>query len=170
MIKIRAVNRQPLLNLQIFAMSHRKTLEAILSGTSDHNIRFSELTGLLQAMGFSERIRGGHHLYSRSLIREIIDLQPEGSMCKGSGATSTQDSARESFIGSIMNRYEIIIYWSDADGRFIAEVPELPGCMADGMTYQACLLQVEDVMREWLDYAKELGRPIPEPKGRLMYA
>ena len=69
-----------------------------------------------------------------------------------------------------MNKYEIIIYWSEADDRFIAEVPELPGCMADGKTYQECLRQTEEVMREWVEYAKELGRPIPEPKGKLMYA
>jgi len=68
------------------------------------------------------------------------------------------------------NRYEIIIYWSESDDRFIAEVPELPGCMADGKTYDECMKQVQDVMREWIDYARELGRPIPEPKGRLMYA
>ena len=69
-----------------------------------------------------------------------------------------------------MNRYEIIIYWSDQDDRFIAEVPELPGCMADGKTYDECVHQVQDVMREWVAYAKQLGRPIPEPKGKLMYA
>ena len=68
------------------------------------------------------------------------------------------------------NRYEVIIYWSEQDNRFIAEVPELPGCMADGKTYDECVQQVQDVMREWIDYARELGRPIPEPKGRLIYA
>ncbi len=69
-----------------------------------------------------------------------------------------------------MFKYEIIIYWSEQDDRFIAEAPELPGCMADGKTYQQCLQQVEKVMREWIDYAKELGREVPEPKGRLVYA
>ena len=69
-----------------------------------------------------------------------------------------------------MSRYEIIIYWSKQDDRFIAEVPELPGCMADGKTYAETLRNAEEVMREWIDYAKELGREIPEPKGRLVYA
>ena len=69
-----------------------------------------------------------------------------------------------------MSRYEIIIFWSEQDNRFIAEVPELPGCMADGKTYSETLVNVEEVMREWIDYAKELGREIPEPKGRLVYA
>jgi len=67
-------------------------------------------------------------------------------------------------------RYEVIIYWSDVDDRFIAEVPELPGCMSDGKTHEEALRNVEAVAREWIDYAKELGRSIPEPKGRLMYA
>lgn len=63
-------------------MSHRRTLDALLSGTSDYNIRFNELTGMLKTMGFQERIRGSHHLYSRQGIRELIDLQPEGGMAK----------------------------------------------------------------------------------------
>lgn len=67
-------------------------------------------------------------------------------------------------------RYEIIIYWSADDEAFIAEVPELAGCAADGRTYQSALSNVELVMREWLETANELGRPIPLPKGRLTYA
>jgi len=69
-----------------------------------------------------------------------------------------------------MTRYEVIIYWSDEDEVFIAEVPELAGCMADGATYQEALSNVEVVIQEWLDTAKELGRPIPEPKGRFVFA
>jgi predicted RNase H-like HicB family nuclease len=67
-------------------------------------------------------------------------------------------------------RYEIIIYWSKADAAFIAEVPELPGCASDGVTYQDAAANVEVVIREWIETAKELGRPIPEPKGRLLFA
>ena len=67
-------------------------------------------------------------------------------------------------------RYEIIIYWSGEDEAFIAEVPELPGCMADGATYQEALANAEQIIDEWIATAKELGRPIPEPKGRLIYA
>ena len=69
-----------------------------------------------------------------------------------------------------MIRYEVIIYWSEEDRGFIAEVPELPGCMADGATYQDALTNVEVVIQEWIDTARELGRPIPDPKGRLIYA
>ncbi|MGH8610614.1 MAG: type II toxin-antitoxin system HicB family antitoxin [Gammaproteobacteria bacterium] len=69
-----------------------------------------------------------------------------------------------------MSKYEVIIYWSTEDQAFIAEVPELPGCAADGATYQEALANVEIVIREWVETAKELGRPIPEPKGRLAFA
>lgn len=69
-----------------------------------------------------------------------------------------------------MIRYEVIIYWSGEDESFVAEVPELPGCMADGATYQEALANVEIVIREWIETAKELGRPIPEPRGRLTFA
>ena len=70
-----------------------------------------------------------------------------------------------------MLKYEIIIYWSDEDDAFIAEVPELPGCMADGKTYDEALENVTQVIKEWLETAKELGRTVPEPKGhRLVFA
>jgi len=66
--------------------------------------------------------------------------------------------------------YEIIIYWSETDRAFIAEVPELPGCASDGATYEAALEAVQIVMEEWIETAKELGRDIPKPRGRLMFA
>jgi predicted RNase H-like HicB family nuclease len=69
-----------------------------------------------------------------------------------------------------MTKYEIILYWSDDDGAFIAEVPELPGCVADGPSRQAALANAEVVISEWLETARELGRPVPEPKGRLLFA
>ena len=67
-------------------------------------------------------------------------------------------------------RYELIIYWSEIDQVFIAEVPELSGCVADGETYQEAVQNVEVVIQEWIATAQELGRSIPEPKGRLMFA
>jgi len=70
----------------------------------------------------------------------------------------------------MMSRYEVIIYWSADDEAFIAEVPELPGCMADGATYQEALNNAEIIIQEWMETARELKRPIPEPKGRLVYA
>ncbi len=68
------------------------------------------------------------------------------------------------------HRYEVILYWSDADQAFIGEVPELPGCAADGPTYAAALEAVEEVIASWITTAQELGRPIPTPKGRLLFA
>lgn len=69
-----------------------------------------------------------------------------------------------------MSKYEVIIFWSQEDQAFIAEVPELPGCAADGKTYQEALANVEVVINEWIETAKELGRSIPAPKGRLVFA
>jgi predicted RNase H-like HicB family nuclease len=70
-----------------------------------------------------------------------------------------------------LSKYEVIIYWSQEDQTFVAEVPELAGCMADGVTYQEALTNAEIAIQEWIETAKELGRPIPEPKGRrLLFA
>ena len=68
------------------------------------------------------------------------------------------------------SKYEMIIYWSQEDGAFIVEVPELPGCMADGPTYGEAVANAQVIIREWLETATELDRPIPQPKGRLVYA
>jgi predicted RNase H-like HicB family nuclease len=67
-------------------------------------------------------------------------------------------------------RDEIIIFWSDEDSAFVAEVPELPGCMADGKTYHEALSNAEQIIQEWIETAHELGQPIPQPKGRLALA
>lgn len=69
-----------------------------------------------------------------------------------------------------MSKYEVIIYWSDEDESFIAEVPELSGCMADGKTYQEALANAELIIQEWIETAKEVGKEIPVPKGKLMFA
>ena len=69
-----------------------------------------------------------------------------------------------------MTKYEIVLYWSDEDVAYIAEVPELAGCAADGATRQEALANAETVIQEWLEIALSLGRPIPEPRGRLLFA
>ncbi len=69
-----------------------------------------------------------------------------------------------------MVKYEVIIYWSAEDDAFIAEVPELPGCAADGNTYREALANVETVIDEWIETAQALGRSVPEPRGRLIFA
>jgi predicted RNase H-like HicB family nuclease len=68
------------------------------------------------------------------------------------------------------HKYEIIIFWSEEDNAYVAEVPELHGCMADGPTYQNALANAERVIGEWIETASELGRTIPRPRGRLAYA
>ena len=67
-------------------------------------------------------------------------------------------------------KYEVNIFWSDEDGAFIAEVPELAGCMADGGTYEEAVANAQAVIAEWIETARSLGRPIPEPRGKLAYA
>jgi len=68
------------------------------------------------------------------------------------------------------SRYEIILYWSVEDQAVIAEVPELPGCAADGETYEDALTNVKTIMDEWIQTARDLGREVPKPKGRLVFA
>ena len=67
-------------------------------------------------------------------------------------------------------KYELIVYWSEEDQSFVVDVPELPGCMADGETYEQAVVNAQEVIEQWIETARELGRPIPEPRGRLMYA
>lgn len=67
-------------------------------------------------------------------------------------------------------KYEVIIYWSDEDNAYVAEVPELPGCMSDGASYEEALSNVRVIIDEWIETAKEEGRAIPEPRGKRMYA
>jgi predicted RNase H-like HicB family nuclease len=67
-------------------------------------------------------------------------------------------------------RYELIIYWSKDDDSFVVEVPELAGCMADGQTYAEAVKNAEEIIDEWIETARKLGRPIPEPRGKLAYA
>ncbi len=67
-------------------------------------------------------------------------------------------------------RYELIIFWSEEDRRYVVEVPELPGCMADGLTYEGAIENAQTVISEWIETAQSLGREIPKPKGRLAYA
>ena len=69
-----------------------------------------------------------------------------------------------------MNKYELIIYWSKEDDAFVVDAPEMPGCMADGATYEQAVANAQVVIQEWIETAKTIGRTIPKPKGRLLYA
>jgi len=70
----------------------------------------------------------------------------------------------------LTSKYEMVIYWSEEDEAFLVEVPELPGCMADGPTYQGAVTAAEKVIDMWICSARELNRPVPEPKGRVEFA
>ena len=69
-----------------------------------------------------------------------------------------------------MYRYELIVYWSDEDNCYVVEVPELSGCMADGISYEKAVQKAQQIIFEWIETAESLGREIPQPKGRLAYA
>jgi predicted RNase H-like HicB family nuclease len=68
------------------------------------------------------------------------------------------------------SKYELIIYWSNEDNAFVVEVPELPGCMADGKTYEEAVVNAQLIIEEWIEAAVEMGRAVPVPRGRLIYA
>lgn len=154
-----------------------KTLNRVLRGNADANIRFDDLCALLSHLGFTERIRGDHHIFTRDGF-EACSL-PIGSLAGSSRnhgqprTNLTREQARRQWREKGMAseiKYEIILYWSKDDQAFIAEVPELAGCAADGATYQEALANVEVVIQQWIETAQELGRPIPTPRGRLLYA
>lgn len=104
-------------------------------------------------------------------MEEIVNLQPKGSKAKAYQVKQVRAILlKNKMEEASMPKYEVIIYWSEEDQAFIAEVPELSGCAADGATYKEALKNAETVIREWLETAKELGRTIPIPKGRLVFA
>ncbi len=111
-------------------------------------------------------------LFTRGDVEEILNLQPKGNKAKNYQVKQVRNLFLKYKIGreAMNSKYEIILYWSQEDDAYIAEVPELPGCMADGATYQEALQNAETVIAEWIETAIELNRSIPEPKGKLMYA
>ena len=153
----------------------RKVLDLVLRGTSDATIPFADLCGLLHRLGFDERIRGSHHIFTRDDIAEILNVQPkDGGSAKPYRVRQVRHSScvialRRSWMAADV-RYEMIIYWSADDQAFVAEVPELAGCAADGPTYAEAVAAAEVAIRQWIEIARELGRPIPEPRGRLIFA
>lgn len=155
-------------------MGHYESLVSlILQGASDANISFEELCHLLKRLGFEERIRGSHHIFRKSGIVERLNLQRDGHKAKPYQVRQVRAIILKYKIGreSLMHMYEIIIYWSDEDQVFIADVPELSGCMAHGDSPELALANAKQAMQLWIDTAKEFGDPIPEPKGaRLMLA
>jgi predicted RNase H-like HicB family nuclease len=148
-------------------MSAEKTLDKILRGDSDANIRFEELCHLLQAKGFRMRVSGSHHIFTQTGVMERVNLQREGQAI--SGSTSAENSGKLQIVMKA-NSYEMIIWWSAEDEAYVVDVPELPGCMAHGATRQEAIKNTEDAIKFWIKTAKDDGQEIPQPRGRLVYA
>ncbi len=150
---------------------HDKTLQHVVLGRADANIAFADLRALLLALGFAERIRGDHHIFTRDGVDEIMNLQPLGAKAQAYQVRQVRGVILKYKLELSMHlKYEVIIYWSAEDQAFVAEAPELPGCMADGKTHGEALSNLEIVMAEWIETASEMGRAIPKPSGRLMFA
>ena len=150
---------------------NNRLLRRILDGRSDANIRFDELRRLMYWLGFSERIRGSHHIYRKPVWMRKSTYNRSEAWPRNIRRGNRKLYSSNTDLGLVGLKYEIIIYWSEQDGHYIAEVPELPGCMADGETLEETLTMVQEVMQLWIETASEYGGPIPEPKGRrLMFA
>jgi predicted RNase H-like HicB family nuclease len=150
-----------------------KLLFQILRGTSDANTAFDDLCQLLLRLGFEERKGGSHHIFRKAGIEEKINLQRDDGKAKPYQVRQVRAVILKYKLGGdlSMHKYEIIIHWSNEDRVFVAEVPELPGCMAHGETEEVALKNIKDAIQLWIDTAREFGDPVPEPKGRrLMYA
>jgi predicted RNase H-like HicB family nuclease len=143
----------------------KKTLTTLLEGRSDANFDFGDLCFLLARAGFTPRQgKGSHHIYFKVTCNRAARSRNLTKSNKSATSSSNTNST------STDMRYELIIYWSKTDESFIVEVPELPGCMADGATYEAAVANARVVVQDWIDTAKSLGRTIPEPRGKLAYA
>ena len=146
----------------------RKILFKVLGGQSDANIPFNDLVRLLLRLGFDLRIRGSHHIFpSRTSMKSSISsrsAQKRSPIRSGKSGNSSANMASRIFKAP---KYPISIFWSDSDKAFIARVPDLPGCMADGPSYQTALAAAEVVIRDWIETARDLGRTIPRPTRRL---
>jgi len=150
-------------------MSVEKTLQKLLRGESDANVRFDELCHLLQAKGFRMRVSGSHHIFTKAGVTERINLQREGAKAKPYQVRQVSEDTGN--LQTIMKlSYEMIVWWSAEDESFVVEVPELPGCMAHGATRQAAIKNAEDAIKFWIKTAKDDGLEIPAPRGRLVFA
>jgi predicted RNase H-like HicB family nuclease len=147
-----------------------KLLERLRSGGSDASIDFDDLRGLLLDLGFEERVRGSHHLFRKRGIQEAINLQRDGRHAKVYQVRQVRALLLRHGLArrARMHRYEIDITWSPDDELFVAEVPELAGCAAHGATPEAALAAAQEAIALWLEVARELGEPIPEPRGRSL--
>ena len=152
---------------------HERLRQTFLHGLSDVKVRLSDLRPLLLYLGFSGRIQCSHHLFdTEGMLKSCQLAEPRrtGNTLSGERG-SPVDPELPIGEGRLIYKYEIIFNWSNEDQAFIAEVSELPGCMAHGDSQGSALRNISDAMQFWVDRARALGRPVPEPKGeRLMLA
>jgi predicted RNase H-like HicB family nuclease len=141
-----------------------------LRGDSDANIRFEELCHLLQAKGFRMRVSGSHHIFTQIGVMERINLQREGAKAKPYQVRQVRKNSGNLQIVMKLNSYEMIIWWSAEDDAYVVDMPELPGCMAHGVTRQEAIENAEAAIKFWIKTAKDDGQEIPQPRGRLVYA
>src|SRR5579863_3102345 len=107
----------------------------------------------------AERVNGLFSLPPPSAVEQLPRVNTV------SGRTGAQGHQRPRIVRRAMDKYKVVIWWSERDGAFLAEMPELPGCMADGRTQEEALANVHQIAREWIETAQELGREIPQPAG-----
>lgn len=147
-----------------------KLWDRLLSRFSERNFAFEDLRTLLLGLGFDERIRGGTTSLRVRGSRRSSTCSPKVASRSRTKFDRCASSSRDTgfWKDATMDelRYEIVLFWSEEDQAYIAEVPELPGCMADGTTYEGALKAAEVVIREWIETARDLGRPIPQPRRR----
>ena len=145
-----------------------KTLSRLLCGTSDASIRFDDICSLLEKLGFEKRVKGSHHVFRRAGVEEMINLQRDGGAAKPYQVRQVASGNSKKRPRGNGMKYEVIIYWSDEDDAFVADVPELSGCMAHGTTQESALRNAQEAVDHWLETAKEFGYAIPQPRGRRL--
>lgn len=136
----------------------------LMAGTADNRIDFADLCRILVSVGFELRIEGSHHIFTRANVTSIV-LQPRGPVAKDYQVRQTMKVLKEhDLMNPRIDRYRVEIWWSEIDGRYIAEMPELPGCLADGTTQKEALVNARDTAAAMIKVFREIGRPIPEPQ------
>lgn len=146
-----------------------KLLEQLRDQRLDASWNFNELCRLLQRLGFEMRVAGSHHFFRKSGVREAINLQPQGGKAKPYQRAPSAKGAGKKW-SDMNSKFEIVVYWSEQDGYFLAEVPELRSIITDGASRIDALRNAEEMIDAYLEAARAASWPIPEPQGRLAFA
>ncbi len=147
-------------------------MQKVLSGHADQNIDFDELRGLLTRLGFTETIRGDHHIFRKQGVRERINIQPRNGKAKAYQVEQIRvilkqyghDEHAIKEVGGMDYKYRMELAWSERDQAWIVRVPELPGALADGPTPEAAIQEAQIIIQQWIETAQADGDPIPPPQ------